>query len=145
MCICCLFLIGCVTGRFAASSLNSPSLKPAIISPTSVCEACEEVKCRFFLSLLSTGGVGGWKQRDVGVGGVGWVFDDWQTFRSHASLVVIKNKHTEQGRKHIPPELGQIQASQEKRELWPFRLSTLTNQHNSKQLAWQLHSKLDKT
>lgn len=27
-------------------------------------------------------------------------FDDWQTLRSHASLVVIKNKHTEQGRKH---------------------------------------------
>lgn len=67
----------------------------------------------------------GWKQRGALEGGRLRGCADWQTFRSHASLVVIRNKHSEQGRKHIPPELGQIQASGGKRELGPFRLSNV--------------------
>lgn len=90
-----------------------------IIPPTSVYKICEEVKCRFFSFLSDDSGWG--EVEAAGCRGGERGFGDWQTLRSHASLVVIKNKHSEGGKEtHIPPELGQIQGTEKERTLWPF-------------------------
>lgn len=67
--------------------------KFAIISPTSFDKVYEEVKCHGIFCGWSRGG-------GAGCRGEEGRFDDWQTLRRHASLVVIRNKHTEQRRKH---------------------------------------------
>lgn len=144
MCVCCLFLIWCVICRFTAPAFNSSSQLRNNSSNIRLQNLWGGQMPLFFLPLWWLGVGEGVKAAGCRGGERG--FGDWQTLRSHASLVVIKNKHSERGKEtHIPPELGQIQGTEEEHELWPFTPSTSTKQHTSKQSAWRLHSKLDKT